>query len=60
MEKIKLLRLPEVLETTALPKSTLYARIKAGTFPKPVKLSARSVAWREEDVQAWLAALQAA
>ncbi|WP_157199282.1 phage/plasmid primase, P4 family [Methylomonas koyamae] len=46
MEKIKLLRLPEVLETTALPKSTLYARIKAGTFPKPVKLSARSVAWR--------------
>ena len=36
--------------------ATLWRRVKAGTFPKPVKLSERVTAWRVEDVRAWLAA----
>ena len=36
--------------------STLWRRVKAGTFPKPVKLSERVTAWRVEDVREWLAA----
>ncbi|MBS0346639.1 MAG: AlpA family phage regulatory protein [Proteobacteria bacterium] len=34
---------------------TLWRKVKAGTFPKPVKLSPRITAWRVEDVRAWLA-----
>jgi prophage regulatory protein len=32
---------------------TLGRRVKDGTFPKPVKLSARVKAWRVSDVRAW-------
>ena len=32
-------------------KSTWWAGIKDGRFPKPVKLSARCVAWRVEDIR---------
>jgi predicted DNA-binding transcriptional regulator AlpA len=34
--------------------ATLWRRVKAGTFPKPVKLSERVTAWRVEDVRQWL------
>lgn len=34
---------------------TLWRKVKAGTFPKPVKLSPRVTAWKVEDVRAWLA-----
>ena len=50
----KLLRLPAVEERTALKKSTIYAGIKAGTFPNPVRLSARAVGFYEEDIDRWV------
>jgi len=31
-----LLRLRQVLDRTGLPKSTMYSRISAGTFPKQI------------------------
>ena len=34
--------------------ATLWRKVKAGTFPAPVKLSARVTAWRVEQVRAWL------
>lgn len=48
-----LMRLPQVIEFTGLPRSTIYARIKEGTFPPPVKLSARSVAWPKTVLEEW-------
>ena len=33
-------------------KSTWWAGIKDGRFPKPVKLSTRITAWRVEDIRA--------
>lgn len=50
----KLLRLPAVEERTGLKKSSIYAGVKAKTFPAPVRLSARAVAFREEDVDRWI------
>lgn len=50
----KLLRLPAVEERTGLKKSTIYAGVKAKTFPGPVRLSARAVAFREEDIDRWI------
>ncbi|QND60322.1 helix-turn-helix transcriptional regulator [Mesorhizobium huakuii] len=48
-----ILRRHEVERVTGLPRSTIYARIKEGTFPKQVKLSAKSVGWLERDIAAW-------
>jgi len=35
--------------------ATLWRRVKAGTFPRPVKLAERVTAWRVADVRRWLA-----
>ena len=51
----KLIRLPLVEDRTGLGKSSIYAGVKARTFPAPVRLSARAVAWREGDVDQWIA-----
>lgn len=52
----RLLRLKQVLDRTGLPKSTMYSRISAGTFPKQVPVGS-SVRWLESEVEAWIQAL---
>jgi prophage regulatory protein len=56
----RLLRLPEVEGLTGLKKSSIYSGLNAKprTFPAPVRLSARAVAWRESDIVAWQASRQ--
>jgi prophage regulatory protein len=49
-------RLPSVVQRTTLSRSHLYALMKEGKFPKPIKLGTRSVGWRVDDVEAWIAA----
>lgn len=56
----RLLRLPAVLERTGLGKSSVYAGMAAGTFPTPVRLGTRGVAWKESEIEAWVNALQTA
>jgi len=34
--------------------ATLWRKVKAGTFPKPVKLGPRITAWRVEDIREML------
>lgn len=51
----KLERLPSIMQRTALSRSHLYALMKEGKFPKPLKLGVRSVGWRVQDVEAWIA-----
>jgi prophage regulatory protein len=48
------LRQPQVLVFVPISRSTLWRRIQAGSFPGPVKLSARVTAWRAEDVRRWI------
>ena len=38
---------------------TLWRKVKAGTFPKSIKLSARVTAWKVEHVRNWLAEQEA-
>jgi prophage regulatory protein len=45
-----LLRRRLVEARTGLARSTLYQRIADGTFPKPIHLGPRSVAWIESEV----------
>ncbi len=51
---LKLLRLPQVIERTALRRSTIYEMMTAGTFPKPVKLNFRSNGWLETEVEGFI------
>jgi len=52
----RIMRRLEVQATTGLSRSTIYAKMEAGKFPKPIKLGARSVGWLEHEVQGWLEA----
>jgi predicted DNA-binding transcriptional regulator AlpA len=45
-------RLVQVLAVFPVSKSCWWQGVKSGRFPKPVKLSARCVAWRAEDIHA--------
>ncbi|WP_439109811.1 helix-turn-helix transcriptional regulator [Lentibacter sp.] len=47
-------RLNDVKQATGLSRSTIYAQIADGAFPRPVKLGKRAVGWREADLQEWL------
>ncbi len=53
----RLLKMDEVQELTTLGRTTIYAKIKTGEFPEPVRLSERAVAWRETEVREWIKGL---
>jgi prophage regulatory protein len=50
-----LLRLPQVESMIGLKRSSIYSRIAAGEFPKPINLGARAVAFKNSDIQSWIA-----
>lgn len=52
----RLLRLADVKHMTGLGRSSIYAGIQAKSFPAAVNLTAHAVAWRESDIDAWIAA----
>lgn len=56
MTQLRNLRRPAVTMLTGYPNSTLYGRIRAGLFPRPIKTGAWSVAWPSEEVEALLQA----
>ena len=45
------LRLPQVLQIIPVSKSTWWAGIQTGRFPKGFKLGPRTTAWRAEDIR---------
>ena len=49
----RLIRLPEVLTLTGLPKSTFYNMVRQGRFPKPQKMGRISF-WRMSDVNRFI------
>lgn len=50
----RLIRFPEVQRLTGLRRTQLYALVKRGQFPEPVKLSERCSAWSERKVRHWI------
>ena len=51
----RLLRLSDVEARIGLKKSTIYAGMAAKTFPAPVRLGNRCVAWHEAEIDGWIA-----
>lgn len=59
--KIKrLLRRPIVEDRTGHCRSSIYALMASGDFPKPVRIGEKSVAWVEDEIDAWVEARIAA
>ena len=50
----KFIRLPTVIERTGYRRTAIYEKIAAGTFPAPVKLGPRAIAWIEEEIKVWM------
>jgi len=50
----RLIRLPEVIRLTGIPKSTLYKLISEGRFPKPQRLG-RLALWKSSEVDRFVA-----
>ena len=50
----RLLRLPDVSDILGIRKSTIYALMKEGKFPKCIYVTSKTVAWPESAVLAWV------
>lgn len=50
----KILKLPEVMNTTGLGRSSIYAFCRQNKFPKPIRLGERAVGWKSDEVDAWI------
>lgn len=53
-EKMKILRLAEVIKMTGLSRSTIYKLMKDGEFVLSVKISTKSVGWLDFEVLNWM------
>ena len=49
--EIGFVRLPQVLNVIPVGRTCWWEGVKAGRFPRPVKLSPRCTAWRAEDIR---------
>lgn len=50
---LKLVKLPDVIAFSNKCRSSIFADIKKGTFPAPVRIGLRATAWRVSDLEAW-------
>ena len=49
------LRREQVEERTGLARTTLYRKMREGSFPQPIQVGARAVRWPASEIEAWLA-----
>ena len=54
MNPSKLLRRKQVESTTGLNRTTIYEGMAKGSFPRPIKIGERAVAWLESDIENWI------
>ena len=45
------IRLPEILKLLPISKSSWWLGVKNGKYPKSVKLSERTTAWKNKDIK---------
>ena len=54
-----LLRRPKVEALTGLSRSSIYAAMLRGEFPRPVRIGRRAVAWPKAAIEDWIEARKA-
>ena len=50
----QMLRAPEVMARTGLSRTTIWRRVRAGSFPAPIELGQNSIGWPAVEISAWL------
>jgi len=54
---LRILRMKQLIERTNLSRATLYVLMSSDpTFPKKIKLTARSIGFLESEVEGWIEA----
>jgi prophage regulatory protein len=53
-ERLRIIRLPEVIRKTGLSKSTIYDKLRNADFPVPVILGDRAIGFIEGELDAWM------
>ena len=56
LTRLTILRRKQVEARCGLSRSTIYERIKTGTFPAPISIGAKAVGWIEGEIDSWLTA----
>lgn len=51
----RLIKLPEVMQRTGKKRSTVYANVKDGLMPAPIKIGEKAVCWVESEIEDWIA-----
>lgn len=59
LPEIGFFRLPQILNVIPVSRSSWWAGVKSGKYPKPVKLGENTTAWKAEDIHAIIAKLSA-
>lgn len=54
------LTVKEVIRRTGLSRSTIYDQMSKGEFPLSYQLTKRRVAWKEADIESWIASRETA
>jgi prophage regulatory protein len=59
-DRLRFLTFKETRERVALSRTHIYRRIGEGTFPKPIPLGGRRIAFLESEISEWQAQCVAA
>lgn len=51
---MRFLRINEVRERIGLGRTSIYKMVNEGTFPKPVRVLGKKVAWIDSEVDEWM------
>jgi prophage regulatory protein len=52
--QVLLVRLRQLISIVGLSRSTIYRLVKAGNFPKPIRIGISSLAWRMDEIHEWI------
>ena len=52
--QVLLVRLRQLTAIVGLSRSTIYRLVKAGNFPKPIRIGINSLAWRMDEIHEWI------
>ncbi|GAJ29358.1 AlpA family transcriptional regulator [Acidomonas methanolica] len=52
----RVLRRSEVEVKTGFKRAHIYKLVKAGTFPKPIRIGIRAVGWDSDEIDRWITA----
>jgi prophage regulatory protein len=53
---MQFIRIRQVLEMIGVSRTTLWRMVRAGTFPRPVRITERNRGYVRETVEAWMTA----